>query len=254
MDVKDIFDAVSGYTRKNATVLATGTAIATSFASLIVSAKAGANAHVKLEAYKAEHNLEDDDLVIKEKIKVTWRSYVPTAALFCLNTASIITLHKVGAQRTAAAMALYTASETAFSKYRTQVVQKLGEKKHEEVRSAVAQDSVLKSPPPQSIIISGEEVMCYDSYSGHYFKGSREGIREAVNDFNLAVIHGAYASLTDFYDQVGIPASVMSDSVGWTADDLLEVEFSSVISEDGKPCLAVDFRNQPVVDFDRFGN
>ena len=59
-----------------------------------------------------------------------------------------------------------------------------------------------------------------------------------------------YASLTDFYDEIGLPETAVSGYVGWNTDELLEVTYSSILSDDGKPVLAIDFRADPLNGYD----
>lgn len=252
MDIKALMSSVSSTMRKEAPLIATGIAVVSTIASVALGVKAGMDAKDALDREaEVRKTLKREEMKPSDKVKLTWKIYIPPTIATITSVAATITLHRVGVNRTASAMALYSLSETAFSDYRRKVIEKIGEDSHKEIREAVAQENVEKNPPSKTLIISGNEVLCYDSYSGHYFTSNREEIRECVNDFNTKVINNMYASLTDLYELMGISPSEMSDDVGWTSDNILEVEFSSVIAEDGRPCLAVDFRNKPLVEFDR---
>ena len=235
--------------RRNAPVIATTRAIVSATATTVLAVNAGMSTRERLDAYKAEH--KDEEIPTSAKIKQTWKIYIPTAIMLTSTITSIVALHRVGLNREASALALYKVSEQAFTRYRNKVVEKLGEDSEKEVRESVAQDTVNDNPPPGGLVVVNGEVLCCDIYSGRYFQSSMEDINRAVNDFNLKIIHENYASLTDFYDLVGLEANGSSDDVGWMTDALLEVSYSSVLSPDGRPCLAVDFRNAPVVDYYR---
>lgn len=253
MDIKGLASSVSSTLRKEAPLIATGVTILSTVAAVALGVKAGMEAKSELDrAAKLRADRGQEPMTRGQQAQFTWKIYIPPTAATIISIASAITLHRVGVNRTASAMALYSLSESAFSDYRRKVAEKLGEDSHKEIREAVAKENVDKKTPPSSMIISGNDVMCYDSYSGHYFMSNMQDIREFVNTFNAKVLNEMYGSLTDLYELMGIPVSSMSDSVGWRSDDILEVEFSSVISEDGRPCLAVDFRNTPISDFDRF--
>lgn len=235
--------------RRNAPVIATTLAIVSATATTVLAVNAGMSTRERLDAYKAEH--KDEEIPTSAKIKQTWKIYIPTAIMLTSTITSIVALHRVGLNREASALALYKVSEQAFTRYRNKVVEKLGEDSEKEVRESVAQDTVNDNPPPGGLVVVNGEVLCCDIYSGRYFQSSMEDINRAVNDFNLKIIHEHYASLTDFYDLVGLEANGSSDDVGWMTDALLEVSYSSVLTPDGRPCLAVDFRNAPVVDYHR---
>lgn len=235
--------------RRNAPVIATTVAIVSATATTVLAVNAGMSTRERLDAYKAEH--KDEEIPTSAKIKQTWKIYIPTALMLASTITSIVALHRVGLNREASALALYKVSEQAFTRYRNKVVEKLGEDSDKEVRESVAQDTINANPPSNAVVVVNGNVLCFDSYSGRYFESSMEDINRAVNDFNLKIIHENYASLTDFYDLVGLEANGSSDDVGWMTDALLEVTYSSVLSPDNRPCLAVDFRNAPVVDYYR---
>ena len=254
MDIKSLMSSVSSTLRKEAPLIATGVAVISTVAAVALGVKAGMEARSELDrAEELREGRGQEPMTRTQQAQFTWKIYIPPAAATLVAIGATITLHKVGMNRTASAMALYSLSESAFGDYRRKVIEHMGEDKHKEVRKAVAQEKIDKTAP-SNLIISGNEVMCYDTYSGHYFVSNMQDIKECVNDFNVKVINEMYASLTDLYELMGITVSTMSDSVGWTSDDILKVEFSAGVSEDGKPYLAVDFRNEPIVHFDRLNN
>jgi hypothetical protein len=62
-----------------------------------------------------------------------------------------------------------------------------------------------------------------------------------------------YASLSDFYHLIGLPSTSFSDEVGWTSDKLLELEISTVLSEDERPCLSIGFNVAPIRNYYKIG-
>lgn len=236
--------------RQNAPVITTTLAIVSATATTVLAVNAGMSTRERLDAYKAEH--EDEEIPTSAKIKQTWKIYIPTALMLASTITSIVALHRVGLNREASALALYKVSEQAFSRYRNKVVEKLGEDSEKEVRESVTQDAINNNPPSGGgVVVVQGTVLCYDHYSGRYFESSMEDINRAVNEFNRKIIHENYASLTEFYELVGLEANGTSDDVGWMTDVLLEVTYSSLLTPDGRPCLAVDFLNSPVVDYYR---
>lgn len=235
--------------RRNAPAIATTLAIVSATATTVLAVNAGMSTRERLDAYKLNDELAEPSTT--EKIKQTWKIYIPTAVMLASTITSIVALHRVGLNREASALALYKVSEQAFSRYRNKVVEKLGEDSEKVVRESVAQDTINANPPGNAVVVVNGEVLCCDTYSGRYFTSSMESINRAVNDFNLKIIHEDYASLTEFYELMGLDPNGSSDDVGWMTDALLEVSFSSVLTPDGRPCLAVDFRNAPVVNYYR---
>ena len=155
------------------------------------------------------------------------------------------------AARAAAVAAAYTISEKAFSEYKEKVVERLGTPKEQKIRDEVAQDRVTKNPPNEreTIITGGGEVLCYEAFTGRYFKSDMETLKKAQNDLNYVMLNDGYASLSDFYNKIDLPTTSYSDEIGWTSDKLLELNFSTVLSDDGRPCISIDFMAAPVRDY-----
>lgn len=249
MSITSMSRGVTLAIRRNAPAITTTLAIVSAAATTALAVKAGMSTREKLDEYKLAEQIEE--VPVSETIKQTWKIYIPTALMFASTVVSIVSLHRVGLNREASALALYKVSEQAFARYRNKVVEKLGEDDEKDVRENIIQDAVAANPPSGAIVVMGDEVVCYDTYSGRYFKSSMDDINAAVNSFNLKIIHENYASLTEFYELVGLDPNGSSDDVGWMSDALLEVSFSSVLAPDNRPCLAVDFRNDPVIDYYR---
>jgi len=196
------------------------------------------------EAYGDE--VEKKDFDFRCKLENTWKLYIPAVTTGAVTVACIVTANHVSNRRAAALATAYSISQEAFREYKGKVVEKIGEKKEQAVRDEITQDRV-NANPPGNIILVGDEVVCLDRYSGRYFKSNHAAIREAVTDINWKLIHENYASLTDFWDKLGLPSTTDSDEVGWTIEDgKFDVQLSGAISEDGKPVLAIEFRTMPV--------
>lgn len=199
-------------------------------------------------------NTKHRSLTSKQKIELVWKFYIPPTGTAVLTVASIICANRISGRRAAALAAAYSISERAFDEYKTKVIEKMGEKKEQAVRDEIAQDRVNRHPVSTSevIIIGNSDVLCYDIYTGRYFTSSVEKIRSAQNTINERLLHDHYASLTDFYDIIGLPATKVSDEVGWNLDFMLKVDTNTTtISDDGRPCLVMDFDVSPSRQFFR---
>jgi hypothetical protein len=166
---------------------------------------------------------------------------------------SILLANQIASKKIAALAVASGISERAFQEYKAKVVEKLGETKDLAVRDQVAQDRVDKHPiGTREIILAGTgEVLCFDMLTGRYFQSTIEDIKKAENKVNYDIFHHMYASLSSFYQEVGLPPTGYSDTVGWNSNTLLEVQFSTTLSTDQRPCVAVNFATLPVVDYER---
>lgn len=193
---------------------------------------------------------DETELTTREIIEASWRFYVPVVLTGAASVACIIGAHAVSSRRQAALIGAYTLSERALTEYREKVAEHIGPKKELAVREAIAKDRIDADKEGQEVVIlSGNSVICYDVYSGRYFSSDMQTIRKAQNDINAECFQHMYSSLNKFYSLVGLKSLPVGESVGWNTDHQLEVVFSTIISEEDKPVLAVDFRHQPRQDY-----
>jgi hypothetical protein len=179
----------------------------------------------------------------KERTKHTWRLYIPTAISGAVTIGCIIGASKANGRRTAAAVTAYSLTERAFSEYREKVVEEIGKGKEQKIRDEIVQDRITNTPPGnREIIITGKgDVMCCELYTHRYFRSDMQSLLKAQNDINSQINHELYVALDEFYDLIGLAHTSESDKVGWNSDRLMELKFSTVMSENGEPCLAFEY-------------
>jgi hypothetical protein len=238
-----IFKQVEKLVTQNSTSILTALGISGGITTTVLSAKAGYKSALIIEAYEQEYGLL---VTRREKIELVWKYYIPAAISGGVSIASIIASTKISSRKTAAITAAYSLSEKAFLEYKDKVTETLGDKKEKKIRDEIAQDRV-SSNPPSSVVIGSGPILCCDLFTGRYFNSDMETLRKAQNDINAYLMRHDRAALSHFYDMVGLPHTSHSWDVGWTSDKLLELEFSTVLSEDKKPCLAFEFNYTKVI-------
>jgi len=193
------------------------------------------------------------DISKTDKVKWVWRQYLPPVGTGVLTITCIIWANKISSKKIAALTVAAGVSERAFQEYKDKVVEKLGPKEDEKIRDSVAQDRVGATPMNSNITIVGDgEVLCFDMLTGRYFKSTMEQIRKAENKVNFELINFMSCSLSHFYDEIGLEPTSYSDMVGWnSANSPVEVKFSTVLSTDNRPCIAIDFSKPPIPDYDK---
>lgn len=199
------------------------------------------------EAPEAEVHLSKTD-----KVKLVWPLFIPPVLIGTATVGSIVAANMVSAKRAAALAAAYGISENKLKEYKEKVLEKVGPNKERAVRDELAQDYVNDNPPSKEVIIlAGGDVLCLDRMTGRYFRSTVENLKKAENAVNQELFNHQYASLSFFYDEVGLPPTSFSDDVGWNMAQtgVLELQFSTVMSPDEQPCVAVDFTNPPKNDY-----
>lgn len=185
-----------------------------------------------------------------DQVKLVWPHYILPASTGLMTVTAIIAAHKVSASRLAAMTMAAGVSERALQQYKEKVIEKLGERQDQKIRDEVAQDNVTRNPPNHEIVFAGTgEVICFDSLTGRYFQSTMEDIKRAENRLNREILHYNSASLTYFYDEIGLQPTDYTDSVGWS--DHVEVQFSTTLTPKNQPCIVITFSRNPVPDYDR---
>lgn len=194
---------------------------------------------------------QEEELSPKERARLVWPLYVAPVSVGMTTIVAIVTANQQASRKVAALTVASGISERALQEYKAKVVEKLGENKERTIRDEIAQDKVTNDPVREVIIAGAGDVLCYDVMTGRYFMSSVEKIRQAANKINYNIINHDYASLSSFYDEIGLTPTPMSDEVGWNTDHRLEVQFSTVMSTDQRPCIAIDFEEPPFVEYSK---
>lgn len=199
-----------------------------------------------------ENGKDKDDISNKltafEVVKETWKCYIPAGVTGVLSIACLICANSVNTKRNAALATAYTLSETALKEYQEKVVETIGENKEQAVRDKIAKDRIDRDPVTNHEVIITEKgnTLCYDVISGRYFKSDIEKIRKAENILNRRLINEMRISLNEFYYELGLSSTDIGDDLGWDIDDgLIELRFSTQLSDDETPCLVIDYSVAP---------
>lgn len=228
----------------------TGIGITGLLSTTVLAVKATPKALRLIDEKKEEY--DTDELTNMEVIKTCWKCYIPAAVTASVSVACIIGANTVNSKRNAVLATAYKLSESAFSEYKEKVIETIGEKKEEEVRDKIAKDRIEKNPVNNNeVIITGKgDVLCYDVVSGRYFKSDVDKIRKAENTLNKKLMNDMYCSLNEFYDLIGLPFTQMGFDLGWNVNDsLVEIEFSTQLSEDDTPCVVIQYSVLPKCDY-----
>jgi hypothetical protein len=195
----------------------------------------------------------DWQLSKKDVFKLCWPLYIPPTICGITTIMAIVTANRIDARKIAALTAAAGISERAFQEYKDKVVEKLGPNQDRKIRDEVAQDQITKEGGPRELVIVNEgKVLCKDMMSGRYFECTNEDLKRAENWVNHELLHHNDCSLSEFYGQIGMDATSYSDSVGWNAANSVELQITTAMTPDNRPCLAVDFHPHPFPTYSRF--
>lgn len=249
--LKDIFKAVEKFTVDNSPGILTGLGVAGSVATAILVGReaylVGMDASTQYhEALREGEPLPEHLLTRKHIVKTYWKGFIPAVVMGTTTVACVVTANRVGSRRAAAVAAAFKISEGLATEYRDRVVEVLGKKQEQALRDKLEADRVERTVGGDVIIVAGSGAVFFDTWSGRYFASDMETVRRSVNDINHKVNNNYYASLTEFYELIGLEATEMSDEFGWNANELLEVYYSTVLMKDGRPAVTITFNKSPI--------
>lgn len=227
----------------NSTTILSATAVAGVIATAVLSVKA-ANKIAQREEAIAEPTP-------KQYVQQYWRDYIPPAVAGLATIGCIIGANRIGLRRQAALLGAYTLVDTAFREYKDEVIKQLGEAKERKVVDEVAKRQMDENPPNSEVIlVGGGEQLCYDTWSGRYFKSDVETIRQAANTVNENIIGGDMsAELNAFWTLLGLDSTRGGDEVGFNLEHLVKLEFTSHLTPERVPCLAITYTSLPVANY-----
>jgi Family of unknown function (DUF6353) len=258
-----IFKQAQHLVAQNSAAILTGTGVIGVVTTAILTGRATLKADLALKdehtlrQHKAQAEADPDyvngkvadvaPLSIKEQLKVVAPIYAPAVASGITTIGAIVFSYRISVSKSAALAAAYGISEKAFQEYKDKVIENVTPKKAADIQDSVDQQKIADNPPPDKgiMIIGSGEVLCLDAFSGTYFQTSVEKIRRAENEINTQLgMHGK-ASLGDFYEKIGMKQTDISEAFAWTSNSFCEVDFTTQMTEDNRPCLVLGFVNAP---------
>lgn len=250
--LKQFLKSAGGFLQKNSPYILTGLGCAGVVTTAIMTGKATIKAKDIVDRHESndwEHEkwLAYREHPWKDRIKWTWKCYIPPAIMAGTSIACIIGATSINVKRNAALAAVYSMTEATLSKYQEKVVEQLGEKKEQKIRDDVVEDILREHPVSKDEVIYTNQgkMLCFDSMSGRYFMHDIEKIRRIVNDLNHDLMGSMWVPLNDLYYALGLPGIKLGDEIGWTVDELIDMHFTSKLSDDGEPCLVLDYDLTP---------
>lgn len=229
-----------------------GLGVAGMLTTTVLAVKATPKALRLIEEKKKEEGIEK--LSVGDTIKTTWKCYLPAAGVALASTGCLIGSTSISVRRNAALATAYKIVETGYKEYKEQVVETLGEKKEEQIKEAIIQKKIDANPASKGqVIVLGGDTLCYDVWSGRYFRTDIDKIKRAINELNRTLTYNDYVSLNDFYDQLGLETTKQGELLGWKlSKGLIELDPSSHLGENDQPAYAVDFVNPPEYDYYKY--
>lgn len=233
------------FTKKYSPEILSGLAVAGVITTAVLAVRATPKAIARIDNLETDE--QDSNLA---KFRETWTLYIPAVLSAAGTIACIAGAGRIGSRRNTALVAGMAFADRAFQEYREEVREVLGDRKETAVREKIAEKRTEANPPGSQVIITGGgEQLCYDTLTDRYFRSDIETIRRAENEINRAIIHDMYASQNDFYALIGLDDCTAGEELGWNMEHFLRLVFTSHLSREGIPCLAVGYEFLPIAKY-----
>lgn len=245
------------FAKENSSAILTAGGCVGVVATAVLTGKAAVKAHWYIATKEAELEPLEERMSTMDKVVLVGPVFIPPVAVGAATIGSIVAANMMSAKRAAALAAAYGVSQRQLDEYKAKVQEKLTGPKNQAIKDEIAEDRVRDNPPKEKevIILAGGDVLCYDMLTGRYFRSTVEQLRKAEAKLNAQLVNHQAASLSDFYDEIGLPSTSFTETVGWNmaGQDLpLAMELSTIMTPDEKPCVAIDFSTMPAPNYNHF--
>jgi hypothetical protein len=239
---------VGVFATKNSPTILTGLSVAGLLSTVAMAVSATPKAMSIIDELEDRNTHTGEPVTKKEILKATWKVYAPAAAMGAVTIGCIVGANSINLRRNAALASVYSISEMALKEYQAKVVEKLGSDKEKEIRDEIKQDRERRGDRSgKDVVFTGSgKVLFRDALSGRQFESTVNIIERICNNLSMQLRNDMWIPVNDLYYELGLETNKLGDLTGWHIDQGgIEPEFSAELTEDGRPCVVLDFVNQP---------
>lgn len=155
----------------------------------------------------------------KERFDLTWQCYILPGLSAGLTIALIVGSQYLNKKEIAAISLSLAAAIKEKDKIVDAVREKYGEEGLADLRKLIG-----AKPETEVLVTCAEETgfgdtLCYEGYSGRWFRSSEEAVKEALKNFSDRFQRGEWVHLNDLYNEFGILESHFGWQFGYPATD-----------------------------------
>lgn len=193
-------------------------------------------------SYDEEGNEYYIEPTFGEKVKLTWKCFIPPVAVGIAGTSAIIGGGIQGAKRSAA-LATAAAVATETLKDQTEAIKEVvDEKTADDIENRVIKKKMSRAQMPDVVVTEPQNVLCFDHYLGRYFYSSMDALDKLESWVNVHRMTDNYVNLNEVFDQIAAPYIPAANSMVWTCDmDPIKFSYESDIAPNGQPVLVLKY-------------
>lgn len=241
------------FLRKNASTILTCVGAAGVVATTITAVKATPKAMMLLENAEKE---KGEDLTKFEVVRVAGPAYIPAIVTGAATIACIFGANALNKRSQAALMSAYALLDNSYKEYRKKVEDIYGEEGQERIRNEIAKDRYEKI----GLVPSEDKQLFYDEFSGQYFESTMEDVLRAESEVNRDIQMQGFASLSEFYEKLGIEEYDDGGALGWSEGGNFArywqswVDFSHMktLIDDDLECHILTMWSEPYMEYENY--
>ena len=208
---------------------------------------------------KAQDILYDngaEDLEWQDKVRLTWRCYIPTGLMGISTIGCMVGSHVCSENQKTALQSAYLLSQTTLQEYQKKVVERIGKNKERELYDETLKEVAIRQGQPTTLYsdggMAGEVIdtghgntLFYDVPGQIYFKSDINYIRSKVNDLNAEVRTEMYFDWNEIYYRWGLPMRKYGNEMIFDVDHPLELKLDPEMMENGQVRILLDYELLP---------
>ena len=259
---KTLFKQAWRFVERNSQVILAGVSMVSTVGAVVLSAEATPKAmQIICDEEWQRHEL----LEPKEKIKLTWKCYIPAGVLTLLSCACMLGGTKIGLGKQAELMSMVAAGENLYERYRKRVQEALGKDEENQIQALMAQEQLESRPEvvrqdagggliiPASLGIydtgDGDELIL-EAWTGKLIRSSEQALMNHCAAFNQLCSNApaTFFPITDWYYEANMPVPQGAHIVGYSS----EYRMSGVRFEWDSPAHVykiMTYENNPKAEF-----
>ena len=188
----------------------------------------------------------------KAKLELVWRNYIPATSMGLATVACIIASNTISIKRQGALIGAYALSERALTAYRTHAEENLSPEVTKKIGEKNAQAAIEEHPLDDGLVdIPMNKDIFLDKFTGQYFGSDLDTVKSAMTEVNRKSIEEGYASMNYWFSLIGGRRTDIGEIMGWTEDRMLDIDIFPLKTKDGRDCMVIDYRRQPIMEYHR---
>lgn len=197
----------------------------------------------------------------KAVLKATWKCYLPTGFSIAATCGCIGGVLKSSNNQKKIYSAAYLSSQAFIREYQKRMVEKLGEKKEQEIRDETIKAIADKKAPVANFLTDSKEAILtghghtlfYSPITGEYFRSDINHIKTIQNEINKYLISGYDSVFDENYIRLslGLPTIPLGGGRGVDLDHMLEFRFAPELMDTGEVRVVLDYQMWPLTELRR---